>query len=95
MYRLLQKWIMVWIESLAMETWITQVFAGTPDIFLGIALLVIFGLAGYFRMNMMAMFFMIAVFLLMFSAFISSTITILVIIIGGLLIGYSVSRIFG
>ncbi len=86
---------MVWIESLAMETWITQVFAGTPDIFLGIALLVIFGLAGYFRMNMMAMFFMIAVFLLMFSAFISSTITILVIIIGGLLIGYSVSRIFG
>ena len=95
MYRLLQKWIMVWIESLAMETWITQVFAGTPDIFLGIALLVIFGLAGYFRMNIMAMFFMIAVFLLMFSAFISSTITILVIIIGGLLIGYSVSRIFG
>ena len=86
---------MVWIESLAMETWITQVFAGTPDIFLGIALLVIFGLAGYFRMNMMAMFFMIAVLLLMFSAFISSTITILVIIIGGLLIGYSVSRIFG
>ena len=86
---------MVWIESLEMGTWITQVFAGTPDIFLAIALLVIFGMAGYFRMNMMAMFFMIAVFLLMFSAFISSTITILVAIIGGLLIGKSIANIFG
>jgi len=84
-----------WIQPLKMETWITSVFAGTPEIFLAVALLVIFGMAGYFRMNIMAMFFMIAVFLLMFSSFISSPIIILVAVVGGLLIGKSIANIFG
>ena len=86
---------MVWIQPLELGTWIPSVFAGTPDIFLAVALLVIFGMAGFFRMNIMAMFFMVAVFLLMFSAFISSPIIVLVAIIGGLAVGYSLSRIFG
>jgi hypothetical protein len=85
---------MAWIQPLSLETWITQVFAGTPDIFLAIAALAIFSLAGYFRMTVMAMFFMFAVFLLMFSGFISSPIIILVAVIGGLLIGFQLSRLF-
>lgn len=85
---------MEFIEPLALGTWFPSVLAGTPDIFLGLALLVIFTLAGYFRMNMLATFFMIAIFLLMFSSFISSPIIILIAIIGGLLIGYTLSRIF-
>lgn len=84
-----------WIQPLKLGTWLPEVFAGTPDIFLALALLSIFGVAGYFRMNMMSMFFMIGVFLLMFSSFISSPIIVLVAIIGGLAIGYSLSRIFG
>ena len=83
-----------WIEPLQMETWIKSVFAGTTDIFLAVAMLVIFGLAGYFKMNLLSTFFMLAVFLLMFSSFISSPIIILVAVVGGLLIGNTLAKIF-
>ena len=82
------------IEPLAMETWLGQVLAGTPDILLGVALMVIFGLAGYFRMNMFATFFMIIVFLLLFNSFMVSTLITLIAIIGGLLIGFLISKTF-
>lgn len=83
------------IEPLQLGTWIPQVLAGTPDIFLAIVLVAIFGLAGYFRMNMLATFFMMGVFLLMFSSFVSSPIVLLILIIGGLLLGYSLAKVFG
>lgn len=86
---------MDFIEPLALETWITQVLAGTPDIFLAIALITIFTLAGFFRMNLLATFFMITVFMLMFSSFVSTPLLLLLLIIGGLLLGYSLSKIFG
>jgi hypothetical protein len=85
---------MTWIEPLSLETWLMQVFAGNPDIFLAIALLAIFGLAGYFRMTIMAMFFLMATFLLMFTGFISSPVIILVAVIGGLLLGFQLSKMF-
>ena len=85
---------MDFIEPLAMETWIGSVLAGTPEILLGLAVLVIFGLAGFFKMNMLATFFLMVVFLLMFSSFISSPIILLVFIIGGLLLGLSLAKIF-
>lgn len=83
-----------WIEPLQMETWLKSVFAGTGDIFLAVALMVIFGLAGYFKMNMLSTFFILAVFLLMFSGFIGSSMIILIAIIGGLLIGNIIAKIF-
>lgn len=83
-----------WIEPLNLEKWFIQVFAGTPDIFLAIALLVISSMAGYFRMKGLALFFMIGVFLLMFSGFISSPFLVFLAIFGGLAIGYTLSRIF-
>jgi len=85
---------MDFIEPLAMETWIGSVLAGTPEILLGLSVLVIFGLAGFFKMNMLATFFLMVVFLLMFSSFISSPIILLVFIIGGLLLGLSLAKIF-
>jgi len=86
---------MTWIEPLEMETWIMSVFSGTPEIFTALALLVISGMAGYFRMSMLTMFVMLGIFLMMFIGWVSSPIIILIIIIGGLMIGYTLSKIFG
>lgn len=85
---------MSWIEPLELETWMISVFSGDPEIFTAIALLVISSMAGYFRMNTISMFFMIGVFLLMFSGYISASFLILISIIGGLMIGYFISKIF-
>lgn len=85
---------MAWIEPLELQTWFMNVFAGTPDIFLAIALFAISGLAAFFRMPILALFFMIGIFLLLFSSFITSPIIILIAIIGGLLIGFVLAKIF-
>ena len=86
---------MAWIEPLEMETWLMSVFAGTPEIFSAIALLVIAGFAGYLKMNMMTMFLMLAIFLVMFAGWISSPLLILILVIGGLLLGHTIAKIFG
>ena len=85
---------MAWIQPLELQTWLISVFAGTPEIFAAIALLVITSLAAYFRMTLIGLVFIIGMFLLMFSGFIDSTLLILISVIGGLAIGYLISRIF-
>ncbi len=85
---------MAWIESLSLETWMISIFAGTPEIFAGIALLVISSMAAMFRMSVIGLFFMIGMFLLMFSGFINSVLLILIAVIGGLALGYMLHRIF-
>lgn len=84
---------MAWIEPLALETWIVNVFAGSGTYFGILSLFVITGLAGYFRMNAISMGFMVGVFLLMFSGYIPASLVVFVTIIAGLLIGYSVGKI--
>ncbi len=83
-----------WIEPLELGTWIMNVFAGNPDIFMALALMFIAAGAAFFRMNTIGLFFMIILFVLMFSGFISSTLTVLIGIIGGLLVGYALSKAF-
>jgi len=85
---------MVWIESLELQTWLISIFAGTPEIFAAIALLVITSMAATFRMTTIGLFFIIGMFLLMFSGFINSVLLILIAVIGGLALGYWFSRIF-
>ena len=85
---------MAWTEPLELETIVVTIFSGTPEIFTAVALFFIAGMAGYFRMNGISMFFMIGIFLLMFSGFINSSLMILISIIGGLLIGYFIQKIF-
>ncbi len=85
---------MAFIEPLALETWMISIFAGTPEIFAGIALLVISSMAAMFRMSVIGLFFMIGMFLLMFSGFINSVLLILIAVIGGLALGYMLHRIF-
>lgn len=87
---------MAWefIQPLELETWIIQIFSGSANVFLAIALLVISGLAGYFRMNTLALFLVISMFLLMFSGFVSSAMLVFIAVMGGLLIGLVISKIF-
>ena len=85
---------MTFIDPLALETWLISIFAGTPEIFAGIALLVISSMAAMFRMRVIGLFFMIGMFLLMFSGFINSVLLILIAVIGGLALGYMLHRIF-
>jgi hypothetical protein len=85
---------MTWIEPLNLQVWIMSVFAGSPDIFLAVALLVISGMAGFFRMKVVTLFFMIGIFLLMFSGFVSSPLIIFIAVIAGLLIGFVISTTF-
>ena len=82
------------IPPLQMETWFLSVLSGDPEIFTAIALLAIASLAGYFRMNGIGLFFIIGMFLIMFSGFINSPLVILILVISGLLIGLMLNRIF-
>ena len=84
---------MDWIEPLALQTWIINVFAGDGTYFAIISLFVITAMAGYFRMNGISLAFMIGIFLLMFSGYVPPSLVIFITIIAGLLIGYSVSKI--
>lgn len=85
---------MSFIEPLELGTWMQSVLAGSPDIFIGLAMMVLFGMAAFFRMNLLVTFSLISIFLLMFATFIGSPIIILFFIIGGLLIGFTLARIF-
>jgi len=84
---------MVWIEPLSLQTMIYQVFAGGNKYFTAIALLVITSLAGFFRMNILLLMFMIGLFFVMFVDYVDYSIYFLIISIGGLLIGYWISKI--
>lgn len=83
-----------YIQPLELETWITQVFAGSPDVFIGVALMVVMGLAGFFKMNTMMTGFMMGLFFLMFWTFVSTPLVLVIAIFGGLGIGYSLAKIF-
>jgi len=82
------------IEPLNLEKILVNVFSGTPEIFLGVALMVIVGMAAYFRMNNLTLLLMGGIFLLMFTPFITSPIIILMMVIGGLLVGMLLAKTF-
>jgi hypothetical protein len=83
---------MTWIEPLAMQDWFINVLSGKTDIFLGLALMVITSLSAYFRMNGMAMFLMLAIFMLLMNPFIDSALTLVIFIFLGLGIGYWIAK---
>ncbi|HDK42075.1 MAG TPA: hypothetical protein ENG87_01745 [Candidatus Pacearchaeota archaeon] len=86
---------MTFIQPLELQTWLISIFAGKPEIFAAIALLVITSMAAYFRMKFVGLIFILGIFLIMFSGFIDSFLIILIVLIGGLVIGYVVSRLTG
>jgi len=83
-----------WIQPLELKKIIVNIFAGNPDIFLAISLMVIMGMSAYFRMSVVAMFFMLGIFLLLFSGtVIQSPMVTVFSIIAGLIIGLLVNKI--
>lgn len=83
-----------WIEPLEFETIFYKLVAeGSGAVFGIISLMVIAGMCAYFRMNGLIMFFLIGVFILLFAEWIGSSLLILLAIVGGLLIGYTISKI--
>ena len=83
----------MWIEPLALEQWIIQIFSGNLKVFTAIAILFITGLAAYFRMTGLILMFMIVLFFTLFSGYVDQSVYFLLISIGGLLIGYWISKI--
>jgi len=82
------------IQPLELKKIILNLFAGNPDIFLAISLIVIMGMSAYFRMSVVAMFFMLGIFLLLFSGtVIQSPMVAIFSIIAGLIIGLLVNKI--
>ena len=84
---------MAWIQPFEMQTWIVNVFSGNPEIFFGIALISIVGMAAYFKMSNLTMFFMIGLFTLMFQDYITPGITTLFIVIFALIVGFVINKI--
>jgi hypothetical protein len=85
-----------WLEPLKLQTFFMNIFAGNPDYFTAISIIVIAMAAGYFRMMNLTFFFMLGLFLLMFSKYIlGSPIVSLFLIISGLVVGFVISRIWG
>lgn len=84
---------MIWIESLNMQQWFMNILSGSSSYFTAIAIFLILTGAGMFRMTGLTLGFMVFMFLLLFSGFVSPSLLILVSLIGGLLVGYAVSRI--
>jgi hypothetical protein len=84
---------MSWIEPLELETWFINVFSGSAEIFGVIALIFIAGMAGFFRMTGVVLFFMVGLFLLMFSGYIGINFLVIFGLFGGLIAGYVLSKI--
>lgn len=86
--------MVAWLEPLELETVFVNVFAGDPQFFMVISLVVISALAGFFSMTTLTLFFMLGLFLLMFSGFAMDYLVVLFATIAGLAIGFSISKIY-
>jgi len=81
-----------WIQPLELQKIFVNVFAGSPDIFTAIGIMVIAAIASYFRMTVTTIFFMLIMFILIFSEQTTPPLFILFAVIGGLVVGYMMSK---
>lgn len=84
---------MTFIPPLELETWIINVFSGNLNIFLGVSLLFLIGLAAFFRMTGLILFFIITFFFVIFHQWIPTEMYFLLIAITSVLIGYWISQL--
>ena len=84
-----------WLEPLKLEIIFMNIFAGTPDYFIALALIIISGMAGFFRMTTLSLFFMLGLFLFMiYGGGSMHYMLAFFAIIAGLVIGYVISRLW-
>ena len=81
------------IEPLNLGVIIVQLFSENFKIFTTVSLIAIFGLSAYFKMTALTMFFMLGMFLIMFSGYVDPSLYFIVISIGSVLLGYVISKI--
>jgi hypothetical protein len=84
---------MDFIEPLNLEVFVVNVFSGSFEIFTAISIIVIMGLAGYFRMTKLTMLFMFGLFLIMFSGFVDPSLYFFILAIASLVIGVTISKL--
>jgi len=85
---------MSWIPPFEMQTWIVNVLSGNPEIFFALSLMVVIGMAAYFKMTQLTMFFLLGLFILMFKDYIPQSITTLAIIIAAVAVGFVAHKIY-
>ncbi len=84
---------MTFIEPLNMQTWLLNVWAGNPNIFIAAAIILISAMAGYFRMPIVVLFFSLGIFFVIFAHFVGFSFVVFMGIIAGFLISFWISRI--
>lgn len=82
-----------WLEPLKLEPIFVNIFAGDPTYFTVLALIIISAVAGFFRMTTLTLFFMIGLFIFMFSGVTTNYFLVLFSIIAGLVVGFVISKI--
>ena len=85
--------MVAWIEPLELETILISLFAGDRSYFAAIALFLIISMGAFLRMTILTLGFIVIVFLLMFSGYITPSLLIFVAIFAALFVGYIVSKI--
>lgn len=83
---------MTWIEPLDLETLLVNTFAGSYEIFVGIMLIFIAGLAAYFRIPTELSLILIGLFFIVMSPFIGSGYMFITILIGSMLTFFAIAR---
>lgn len=83
------------IEPLNFETILVNILSGNLEVFTALAFFVITGLCAFFRMTYLTTFFILGVFILMFSEYIHTGIYAVMGIMGGLLLAYVIGKLFG
>jgi len=84
---------MDFIEPLDLRTIFVNIFAGDSSYFSALAIFLILSISGTFKMRGVTLGFLVLVFFLMFSEVIPFSLTVLVAVIGGLLVGLIIPKI--
>ena len=72
---------MTWIQPFEMQTWIMNVFSGSPDIFLFLGIIMITSLAAYFKMSLPTYGIFILMFALIMTEIGSNLVLIIIILV--------------
>ena len=80
------------IEPLNLECWLINIFAGSIEIFIFFAFIVLSGLAARFRMPNLVMFVLMGLFGILMSTYFRG-IFVLIVLIGGMISFWSISNI--
>lgn len=86
---------MTYIEPLNLGVWLVQVFAESQTIFTAVAIIVIFGMAAYFRMNGLTIGIMFLLFVIFLGGLVPGYFYFVGMVLIGLVIGFWIRKLIG